>query len=564
MSKRYWSVGLLVLALAACNDPLAVNNLNDPDRRRVFANAADLEVFIAGLWAVQHQATIGGSNDGLQPQLAVMGLENTSALANFAMGPRGAIPRNPITNQRGSQGNAGNLHDWFRGHRAARQAALGISALKSLALTSPAATRRAQLFARFIQGVALGNVSLAYDSASILTENDNPEADAAVVVALSHYSAVNAAALGYLDSALAMATAEPATGGAFPFPTTANFWINGVTVSRDLFIRIVRSYKAKIRANVARTPAERAAVNWAAVIADADAGITVDLAPQMDNTKAIDISWLAQHFASAAWHQMPQFFLLMADTSASYATFLATPNASRAAMLIVTPDRRFPQGTTRAAQSDTVTQTYARSAGQNFALTPYFKNRLSGNDLTGEPLLVSQYDYWRSRQLQQASRVGPWPVMTAAEIRLLAAEGYFRTGNFPLMISRINVSRQAQGQLPAIGAIADTLTPVSVGQSCVPKVPDPNHALGAYRGWKCGNVWDALKYEYRLETAYTGYGNWYFPGRGWGDVPQGTATQWPVPYQEMDSRGKAFYGLGGGLQSSADPGNYGLFVNGVY
>jgi hypothetical protein len=564
MKNRFLSVTLLMLALGACRDPLAVPNLDDPDRRRVFSNPVDLEVFIAGLWAVQHQATIGGSNDGLQTQMAVMSFENTSALANFAMGPRGVIPRNPITNQRGSQGNAGNLHDWFRGHRAARQAALGISALRDLPLTTPAQTRRAFMFARFIQGVALGNLSLAYDSASIMTEDDNPEADAAVVVPLSHYLAVNAAALGYLDSALALAIAEPATGGAFPFPTTANFWINGVTVSRALFIQIVQSYKAKIRANVARTPAERAnpaIVNWTRVVAEADSGITADLTPQMDATKALDISWLAQHYASAAWHQMPQFFLLMADTATNYTTYLATDNNLRAAMLIVTNDRRFPQGASRAAQSDTIANPYAKSAGQNFALTPYFKNRLSGNDLAGEPLLVSQYDYYRSRQLQQASRVGQWPVMTAAEIRLLAAEGYFRLGDFPNMISRINVSRTTQGVLPAIGAIGDTATAIGVAPTCVPKVPDPAQS---YRGWKCGNVWDALKYEFRLETAYTGYGNWYLPGRGWGDLPQGTATQFPVPYQEMDSRQRPFYGFGGGLPSSAGPGNYGLFPGGIY
>ena len=102
---------------------------------------------------------------------------------------------------------------------------------------------------------------------------------------------------------------------------------------------------------------------------------------------------------------------------------------------------------------------------------------------------------------------------------------------------------------------------VSVAPTCVPKVPDPAQS---YRGWKCGNVWDALKYEFRLETAYTGYGNWYLPGRGWGDLPQGTATQFPVPYQEMDSRARPFYGFGGGLPSSAGPGNYGLFPGGIY
>lgn len=220
MTKKFLIGGLLALALAACKDPLVVDNQNDPDRGRVFTNPKDLEVFISGLYGVVHGATLGGSNDGLQTQLIVMGMENTSTLANFAMGPRGSIPRNPITNQRGSQGNAGNYHDWFRNHRAARQAALGIAALKNITLGSSAADNRARAFARLIQGIALGNLSLAYDSASILTENDNPEADAAVVVPLSSYQAVNTAALGYIDSAIAIAQADST---AFPLPNTANF-----------------------------------------------------------------------------------------------------------------------------------------------------------------------------------------------------------------------------------------------------------------------------------------------------------------------------------------------------
>ena len=88
---------------------------------------------------------------------------------------------------------------------------------------------------------------------------------------------------------------------------------------------------------------------------------------------------------------------------------------------------------------------------------------------------------------------------------------------------------------------------------------------GAYKASKCGNLWDALKWEYRLETAYTGYGMWYFAGRGWGDLPQGTALYWPVPYQEMDTRRQAFYSSGGvGGTGSAPNGNYGLFAGGVY
>lgn len=567
MNKRFLLSGVLALAFAVCKDPLAVENPNDPDRGRVFTNPADLQVFISGLFGVMHNGTLGGSNDGLQTQMMVMGMENTSTLANFAMGPRGSIPRNPITNQRGSQGNAGNYHDWFRGHRAARQAALGIAALNNVSLGSPSANTRAKAFARLVQGIALGNLSLAYDSASILTENDNPEADAAVVVPLSSYQAVNRAALAYLDSAIALANAD---SSAFPLPTTPNFWINGVNVTRTLFIQIARSYKARFRANVARTPLERDTLNWTEVIADANAGITVDLAPNMDPTNGWDVSWVVQHYTTGAgaWHQMSQFWVGMADTSGGYAAWLALSPSSRTPFLVVTPDRRFPRGTTRAQQADTLNNVGTGNRGQAFANTPYFRNRPSGSDVSGDPLQISMYDFWRSRGYRQANRIGPYPIMTAAEIRLLAAEGYIRNDQVALAIPLINRTRAdttggnttAKGWLPAL-TVADTTTPVPGGAACVPKVPD---AAQSYQGTRCGTLWDALKYEYRMETAYTGYGMWFFAARGWGDLPQNTATQWPVPFQEMDARRQPFYGFGGGGPSSAGPGNYGLFPGGVY
>ena len=566
MNRRYLVCALL-LALGACKDALVATNENSPDRTRVFSNAADLQVFVAGLYAVMHQGTIGGSNDGLQTQMYVLSMESNSGLNNFSMGPRGGIPRSQITNARGSVGDGSNTHDWFREHRAARQAALAYAAIGNPSLGSPALDARGKAFARLVHGIALGNLSLTYDSASIITEKDNPEADAGVIVPLSGYLTVNAAALGYLDSAIAIANANP---GSFPIPKTANLWINDVEISQALFIQIARSYQAYIRANVARTPAERATRNWAQVIADATAGITADLAPKMDPTNGWDNSWAGQQYAtgSANWHQMSQFWMGMADSSGAYNTWLATPRASRLTFLVVTADRRFPQGTTRALQ---VTNG-PPSGGQSYTLTPYVRNRPSG-DQPGDPLQVSMYDHFRSRQLQQASRIGPYPVMTAAVIRLLAAEGYIRNGNYAAAIPLINASRgttaivgaTARGQLPEIPlTVTDTLTLVPGGVGCVPRVPDAA-AVPAFSASKCGNIWDALKWEYRMESMFIMYGGWYLAGRGWGDLPEGSAIQWAVPNQEMDARQQPFYGMGGvGMPGGAAKGNYGLFAGGTY
>jgi hypothetical protein len=54
------------------------------------------------------------------------------------------------------------------------------------------------------------------------------------------------------------------------------------------------------------------------------------------------------------------------------------------------------------------------------------------------------------------------------------------------------------------------------------------------------------------------YGAWYFDSRGWGDLAEGTALEWPVPYQELDTRVKPYYNLGGiGGKSAAAKGTYG-------
>jgi hypothetical protein len=368
-----------------------------------------------------------------------------------------------------------------------------------------------------------------------------------------------AAALVELDSAMTIARAAPS---GFPLPTG---WINGNALDTTGFFRLIRSYKARFRASVARSPAERAAADWASIIADANAGITADFNVAMNPAAGWDVVWPVQAFATgpANWHQMSQFWMGMADSSGQYDAWLALPNAQRAPFLVVTRDLRFPQGTTRAAQiADTLRANY-----RTFTGSPYVRTRQAGEDQPGQPLQISMYDFYRSRSFFVAGRIGNYPIMTRAELRLLAAEGYIRTGNIAAALVRIDSSRVTNGQLPSLvtAGIADTLTALPGGVSCVPRVPDAASVAGAYKGSKCGNLWDALKWEYRLETMYTGYGMWYFAGRGWGDLPQGTALYWPVPYQEMDTRRQVFYSSGGvGGTGSAPNGNYGLFAGGVY
>src|SRR6266516_2634636 len=417
---HYGLCGVLAFTLAACNDPLVVDNTNNPDRDKALASISDLENFIATTYVVMHSGTLGFGNNsyGLQPQLLTQGMENVSGLANFAMGPVSALPRSQLPNSPGAQGTTEGYRDFLVEHRAARLATLALVRMRTLSLGSAARDARARAFLRLVQGAALGNLALSYDSAVIVTENNTD----AAVIPLSGYKDVMAAALGYLDSAITIAQTAPAGADGFPIPNVPNLWINGTSLSAAQFIQFARSYKARFRAGVARNVADRVAVDWAQVIADANAGITADFNIKMDPTNGWDVVWVAQHYAGAEWHQMSQFFIGMADTAGLYDQFLSTSPGGRLPFVVRTPDRRFPPGDTRALQQGV-------TVPGNFTSVPYFQNRATAADRPGDPLQISQYDFVRSLAFSLATRIGNYPVMTRAEIRLLAAEGYLRTGN---------------------------------------------------------------------------------------------------------------------------------------
>jgi hypothetical protein len=535
-----------VLAVAACAD-LTSDNENQPERDRALSQPSDVEVFIGNSYNSVHRGTIGGSNEALQPGMQVMGLENSSLLSNFDMNVRGGLPRQSVDNSRGNSGLSAHYYDWRILHSAVRSAGLGMAAINNgVVFVDTARNARNRAFAFFVMGAGLGNLAMVYDSVSQMSWSDPPDQ---YDFPLLGYADAMDLAMAYLDTAIIIATATP---GGFPLPST---FLNGATtgfaggaVSQADFIRFIRSYKARFRAGVARDPTERAAVDWNAVIADVQNGITQDYAIAASPTAGWDVVWPIQHYLYQNWHQMWAYIVGMADTSGAYDAWLALPLASKQPFLVQTPDLRFPAGADRATQQ--ANSPTIPPAGL------YFRNRPTGDDvLTSNPLGNSYYDFYRFKAWHQATRIGAYPVMTRAEMNTLLAEGAIRTGQWAMAAQYIDSTRVRNG-LPSVAGIADLTTPVPGGAACVPRIPDP---ATNFTSSKCGNIFEAMKWEYRLETAYTGYGNWYRAGRGWGDLPLGTPLHHPVPYQELDVRSLPLYSLGGvGGPASAGPSTYGL------
>ena len=530
--------GLLVLG--ACHDPLSVTNENSPDAQRALARPGDVEALIGSSYNVAWQATMGGQNDNVNNQLAVMSFENSSSLANFNMGTRGSIPRNPLNNQKGNAALVGNFWDFRTNARAARSAADGIVQLNrpGFSIGSPQRDTRARAFAYFVMGLGNGNTALVYDSGAVVTElNGN---DIPYPPLLAHDSLMKLA-LQQLDSAQKYAAVNTLNID----PTWITVDNPGLTPAQ--FTQLIHFWKARLRAEVPRTPAERAAVNWAAVRDDALAGLTTDFNTNMNPANGWVIVWFIQHFSFDTWTQQSPIIIGMADSSGNYDAWLALPLAQRSAFLIRSADQRFPPGDTRAAQQAASftggTQVPSRS-------NLYFRNR-TATDPSGEPYANSFYDWYRYQSFYNAGRIGKFQMFQKAENDLLLAEAYYRLGDFANAAARINITRVNNGKLPPLPATMTATDQVPGGQSCVPRVPDP---ATNFTSSKCGTLFEALKWEKRMELAYMQYGAWYFDSRGWGDLAQGTALEWPVPYQEMDTRTEPFYNQQG---PGAPKGTYG-------
>jgi hypothetical protein len=509
--------------MAACDaHPLSVKNTSQPDVARVYGTPRDIETIVSKLFQQMYNAQYGSADD-IWTQTMTMSFESHSQLGNFGMGTRAAIPRTLIDNSIGNTVAAGNFRDFDVLSRNAKSAANATAAInKYLAAGNTAGTAqrdaRNKAFALFNLGYALGQISLLYDSAAIIL----PEQASDFIPPFSPASDVNKAALAVLDQAIAQANA--ATG-----QTLAADWVsdpNTSTVSMTRFIQIMRSFKARFRAGIARNPTERAAVDWNAVIADATNGIQSDftvLASIPNGWSSVVIRQLA---TSSGWSQMTPMILGMADTTGAYKAWLATALLQRTPFLMQTPDKRFPQGADRAAQiADT-----PGANGTPSGSIKYFRMRPSGNDTQGEPWGTWYYDNWRFWQLNTSGGNGPFIVFTVAENDMLAAEGYIRTNNFTAAATLIDKTRTRAG-LPSAQGATMTAT-VSGGNACVPQVPvGPSFTTTA-----CGNIMEAMKWEKRVETSFTGYAQWFIDARGWGDLPTATPLEWPIPYQELFAR----------------------------
>ena len=558
-----FTLGLaLAVGLSGCEPDTQLNvvNPNSADVNRALGKPADVEALISGSFGSTIRGMFGSTNDNVQNQMMVMANESYSGLANFAMGPRAAIPRSLVINTVGNSVASGNTKEFSQLATAAKQASIGVGTIgtNGFTLGSTAQDLRARAFGNFVMGLSQGVVALIYDSATIITG----QSPSGLVPPLVSYDSVMRGALALMDSAVVYASnpAASAPTVGFPLPST---WMGGNALTAAQFVQVVKTYKAWLRVGVARTVAGRAAVDWNSALAEAQAGITADFKLTTNTTNNFNIVWPVQHYLFNTWHQMTPLIAGMADTTplanGGYAQWISVPIGNRgtglgAPFTILTPDNRFPTGATLAAQIVASGGAIGAATPNPVTGKPYFRARPAGENAWAGSWGDSPYDFYRFEAWYNtpsaAGRTGPYPILTLALKNAIIAEAGIRTGQWAIATAAIDVSRVAAG-LPSVAGIADLVTPVPGGAACVPRVPQPP----TYTTVACGNLLEAMKWEKRMETAYTNYSAWFTDSRGWGDLPAGTSPQWATPYQELQVRLRPLYSL---PQFAPSPSTYGF------
>jgi hypothetical protein len=510
--RAYLGAGLLLTAMA-CQD-LAVSNPNEPDRERATQQPVSAESFVSSSFRTWWP--VAGHDDYPSWAFSTMANEVTSGFADFGQLEPSAEPRTAWNN---SPVNArANVSEtpWYGLYRTISSVNDALIAIDGgLVVVDPTRTARTKAVGKFMQAVSHAHLAFYFDSAFVVDEK--LKLDTITTPQLKPYPAVSAAALTQLDAAISLAQSGPT----FTLPVD-NWLFQAMT--RDDLVRLANSYYARTLAYTPRTRTERAAVNWTEVIKRVDAGIVTDFAPVAQT----DILWddwkrlvARVRTGPPSDYGRPSYWVLgPADSANGFVNWAALPVDNRVAFQIRTKDRRI-QGT---AGVGSVGKYFGYNASNIFAASR-------------GTYRYSHY-YYKRDGVANTWTTGPQPDLTVTEMRLLKAEALIRLGRAAEAVPLINVTRVANGELPPVTIDGPPDLP-----GCVPRKLN-----GA-----CGSLWDALRYEKRIE----GLGNngvvAFFDARGWQTLPANTFVHLPVPGRELAVLQRPLYSYGGPGGGSSAP-----------
>jgi hypothetical protein len=441
--------------------------------------------------------------------------------------------------------------------------------------------QRANYFCLMVMGIAHLYMGAMYDKAYVVQDDKTRPVDLVKYQVWVPHDSVIEFAKTMIHDAINEAKDAPYTS----IPVN---WLNGVQYSNIDMAKIAYGYLARAEVFKAATPAQRqdiskgGVVNWNKVIAYVDSSLrstwTIGTAPSAFQVNPVG-GTNGPNFVIKATNNQTQtrsatLYMLMAttsnnsfrthhkalgpaDTTGAYVTWLKTPLNERNDTVYASPDRRLPRGPCLVGQA-TCPRRHVTTAGANatnFELIPedgkYFQYLSSQFSLTynsqpSNPWRRSSVQFIRFGSTTAAKRQGTTttvgvnyidfqPVMTPEEQDLLKAEAYMRLDQPALAVPLINRTRTdvLKANLPAVTVAG----PTQSYPQCVP------HSFA--NAEKCGDLWDALLWEKRMEQMGTdSFLNWT-DWRSFGYLAPGTPVYFPPSYREMAQLGYPYYTYGG-------------------
>jgi hypothetical protein len=505
-------IPILALAGLSCQ-ALEVTNPNLPDRARATQQPTAAESFVAT--AFRTWWPNGGHDDYPSWAFSTIAWEITSGFADFGQLELSAEPRTAWNNSPVNARNDVNEEPWqdlYGTISAVNDALIAING--GLVIVDSVRTARTKAVGKFIQGISHGYLGLYFDRAFIVDEK--LDLDTITVPTFRPYPEVIAEAIKQLDSAIAIAQ-----GTNFTLPVDS--WLF-TAMTRDQFVALAHSFAARLLAYSPRTRAERAAVNWPEVIRRIDLGIKTDFAPVaqvdilFDDWKRL-VARVRQTARPSDFGRPAYWTIGPADSANGFVNWVNTPVANRVAFQLRTKDRRIQ--------------------GAGGPATPGSYVGYNENDIFAASRGTYRFSHYFFRRYGTGNTwfEGPQPAMLVSEMDFLKAEALIRLGRAAEAIPLINKTRVANGQLPPV-----TIDGPPDEPGCVPRKLN-----GA-----CGSLWDALRYEKRMEGLGVSGVIAFFDARGWQTLPVNSILQLPVPGAELATLRLANYTFGGpGGESSA-------------
>ena len=514
-----------VSLLAACQD-LTVADENAADDERALTEPSAVEQVAKSalpIWYNRHH----GSSDIYfwYPLIADEMTYSAALIRNVIPGtePRLALKNDPLAEEvwipRASwdayQSGGANARDALK----RVNDGLRIVTLDEGATAATDNTIRTHAWAKIMWGLNIGYMGLIHDQSALVTEHDQiptgvDELVAFEVAHLKPYGEVTAAAIKSIEEGLTLINANPA----FSLPAS---WVRAQTYTSAQLAQFANTLIARFLVYNARTPEERAAVNWQKVLTHTAAGLTFDFGPTLES--GILTSTYYDRMQGNSRARADHNLIGPSDVSGSYQAWLALPLEQRNRILITTPDRR-------------ITGPTPTSNGSYFRARTVTDN--NGFDVTRGTYHFSNYQWYRRAG---SATTGQMVIASADENRLLRAEAMFRTGNLAEAANLINVTRTRARVIgttnyPGLPAVTAAGVPASTAADpCVPRT----------RTGDCGTLLDALKYERQIELAGMDAWRAWHDFRGFGQLTPGTLVHMPIPGRYLVTLGIPLYTFGG-------------------